>query len=59
VYPRDLHTEEYRATVDANRVILNEALADLLTNLTDRQRKRTVKKLDGYADDLEKLSEGS
>jgi hypothetical protein len=59
VYPRELHTEEYRATVDANRVILNEMMADLLTNLTDRQRKRMVKKLDGYADDLEKLSEGS
>ena len=43
--------------VDANRAILNVALAELLTGLGPRQRKRMVKKLDGYADDLEKLSQ--
>ena len=58
VYPRDFHSDEYRRKVDANRQILNEALAELLTGLGPRQRKRMVKKLDGYANDLEKLSRG-
>ena len=38
-------------------MILNVALAELLNGLTDKQRKRTVKKLDGYAKDLTKLSQ--
>jgi hypothetical protein len=57
VSPRDLHSRAYRDQVDANRAILNVALAELLTGLTDRQRKRAVKKLDGYAKDLTKLSQ--
>lgn len=57
VYPRDLHSEEYRARVEANRQILNGALAELLTGLTDKQRKRMVDELDSLADDLEKLSQ--
>jgi hypothetical protein len=57
VSPRDLHSRAYRDQVDANRAILNVALAELLTGLTDKQRKRAVKKLDGYAKDLTKLSQ--
>ncbi|MGI9290163.1 MAG: DUF6279 family lipoprotein [Gammaproteobacteria bacterium] len=57
VYPRDLHSTEYRATVDANRVILNEMLADLFNGLKDKQRKRMVKRLNGYANDLLKISQ--
>ena len=59
VYPRNSHSDEYRSKVEANRVILNAAFAELLTGLTDKQRKRVVKKLDGYAKDLTKLSESS
>jgi hypothetical protein len=58
VYPRDFHSDVYRSKVDTNRGILNTALADLLTNLTAKQRRRAVKKLDGYADDLQRLSAG-
>jgi hypothetical protein len=57
VSPRDLHSRAYRNRVDANRAILNVALVDLLNGLTDKQRKRTLKKLDGYAKDLTKLSQ--
>jgi hypothetical protein len=57
VYPRNFHTDEYRAIVDSNRAILNEALAELLTNLGNRQRSRMVKRLNGYADDLTKIAE--
>jgi hypothetical protein len=57
VSPRDLHSRSYRDQVDANRTILNVALAELLNGLTDKQRKRSVKKLDGYAKDLTKLSQ--
>ena len=57
VYPRSFHTPEYRATVDANRAIFNDMLAELLTGLTDKQRSRVVEKLDGYAGMLLKLSE--
>ena len=57
VYPRSFHTPEYRATVDANRAIFNDMLAELLTGLTDKQRSRVVEKLDGYAGMLQKLSE--
>ena len=58
VYPRNFHTPEYLATVDANRIIFNDMLAELLTGLTDRQRSRVVEKLDGYKEMLTKLSEG-
>lgn len=57
VYPRSFHTPEYRATVDANRAIFNDMLAELLTGLTDKQRSRVVEKLDGYAGTLQKLAE--
>lgn len=56
VYPRSFHTPEYRATVDANRAIFNDMLAELLTGLTDKQRSRVVEKLDGYAGTLQKLA---
>ena len=59
VYPRHFHTPEYRATVDANRQIFNNMLAELLDGLTDKQRSRVVEKLDGYAGMLSKLSEGA
>jgi hypothetical protein len=58
VYPRSFHTPEYRATVDANRTIFNDMVAELLASLTDRQRSRAVEKLDGYAQTLAKLSAG-
>jgi hypothetical protein len=56
VYPRELHSSEYRARVEANRGILNDMLAELLTGLSDKQRQRMVGELDDYADDLIKLS---
>jgi hypothetical protein len=56
VYPRDLHSSEYRSRVEANRAILNNMLAELLTGLSDKQRQRMVGELDDYADDLIKLS---
>jgi len=58
VYPRDFHSDEYRAVVDANRQIFNKAFAELLTGLTDKQRKRMVRELDDWAGVLRKLSEG-
>ncbi len=57
VYPRNFHTPEYLATVDANRKIFNDMLAELLTGLTDKQRSRVVEKLDGYKETLTNLSE--
>jgi hypothetical protein len=56
VYPRSFHSPEYRATVDANRKIFNDMMAELLTSLTDKQRSRVVEKLDGYAETLVKLA---
>jgi Family of unknown function (DUF6279) len=56
VYPRDFHSDEYRSRVESNRTILNAMLADLLTNLSDKQRKRVVDELESYADDLILLS---
>jgi len=58
VYPRNFHTPEYLATVDANRKIFNDMLAELLTGLTDKQRSRVTEKLDGYKEMLTQLSEG-
>jgi hypothetical protein len=57
VYPRESHSDVYRAKVEANRAILNNMLAELLTNLSDKQRKRMVGELNGYADDMTKLSQ--
>ena len=59
VYPRNFHTPEYRATVDANRALLNIMMAELLGGLTDKQRSRVVEKLDGYTETLTTLSEGA
>jgi hypothetical protein len=56
VYPRNFHTPEYRATVDTNRLIFNQMMAELISGLTDAQRQRMVKKLAGWVDDLIKLS---
>ncbi len=56
VYPRNLHSEEYRTRVDNNRVILNDMLDELFASLTDRQRKRAVKKLNGYTELLRELA---
>ena len=58
VYPRNFHTPEYRATVDANRVIFNNMLSELLNGLSNNQRSRVVEKLGGYSELLNKLSEG-
>ena len=57
VYPRESHSDVYRAKVEANRAILNSMLAELLSNLSDKQRKHMVGELNGYADDLTKLSQ--
>ena len=56
VYPRNFHSPEYRQRVDGNRGILNDALAELVTGLTDKQRGRMVDKLEGYASDLSRLA---
>ncbi len=56
VYPRNLHTEEYRARVHGNRMILNAMLAELFGNLSERQRRKAVRELDGYADLLRDLA---
>lgn len=57
VYPRNFHSDEYRRQVDANRKIFNEAFAELLTGLTDKQRKRMVGELDDWAEVITKLSQ--
>jgi hypothetical protein len=59
VYPRNFHTPEYRTIVDANRVIFIEMMAELINGLSDKQRKRMVKKVDGWRKDLLKLSADS
>ena len=56
VYPRNLHSEEYRERVQANRMILNAMLEELLGGLSDRQRRRAVRKLDGYAEMMRDLA---
>lgn len=56
VYPRSFHSPEYRVIVDSNRAILNDMMAELFTNLSDKQRKLVVGDLDSYADDLILLS---
>ncbi len=56
VYPRKLHSEEYRQRVHDNRMILNDMLEELLAGLSDRQRGRAVRKLDGYAEMLRELA---
>lgn len=56
VYPRDLHSPEYRARVDGNRAILNDALAELFTNMTDKQRSRMTDELERWAEDLDRLA---
>lgn len=57
VYPRNFHSDEYRRQVDANRQIFNEAFAELLTGLSDKQRKRMVGELDDWAEAMTKLSQ--
>lgn len=56
VYPRDVHSAGYRARVDANRVLMNVMLAELFNGLSDRQRGRMVRKLQGYADTVTGLA---
>lgn len=56
LYPRDIHSAEYRARVDANRKILNDMLAELFNGLSERQSARMVRKLESYADRLNKLA---
>ena len=57
VYPRSFHTDEYRAKVDANRLIFNDMMAELINSLSDKQRDRVVDKIEGYAKLLNRLSE--
>jgi len=59
VYPRNMHTAEYRARVDRNRQRFNAMLEELIDGLTDRQRARTVDKLHGYEKMLLKLADDS
>jgi len=56
VYPRNLHSEEYRRRVHNNRMILNDMLEELFAGLSDRQRKRAMRKLEGYAEMLRELA---
>lgn len=58
VYPRSFHSPEYRATVDANRILFNSMMAELLNGLSQKQRSRAVDKLEGYVELLTKLSQG-
>lgn len=55
VYPGSLHSAEYKRRVEANRVIFNAMLAELLTGLSADQRDHMVKKLHGYAELINKL----
>ena len=57
VYPRNFHSEEYREIVNSNRAIFNEMLVELVNGLDDKQRRRVIDKLEGYAETLTKLSE--
>ncbi len=59
VYPRSLHSPEYRAAVEANRAIFNVMMADLLNGLSDQQRARMTESVEGYAEMLTRLSESS
>jgi hypothetical protein len=56
VYPRDLHSPEYRARVDANRGIMNAMLAELVASLSDRQRERAVDELGDWVELLRGLA---
>jgi hypothetical protein len=56
VYPGSLHSAEYRRRVEANRVIFNAMLAELLTGLSAGQRAYMVEKLRGYAELINKLT---
>jgi Family of unknown function (DUF6279) len=56
VYPRSLHPPEYRAAVEANRGIFNRMMADLLNGLSDTQRARMTKTVQGYAETLTRLA---
>ncbi len=56
VYPRHLHSQEYRERVNSNRVILNAMLEELLAGLSERQRDRVVAELDSYAELLRELA---
>ena len=57
VYPRSLHSAEYRRRVDGNRAIFNAMFSELSQGLTDKQRRKAVKKLDGYVEFLQNLAE--
>jgi hypothetical protein len=59
VYPRSLHPAEYRAAVEANRAIFNNMMAELLNGLSDTQRARMTKTVQGYAETLTRLAETS
>ncbi|NND54837.1 MAG: hypothetical protein HKN56_07690 [Gammaproteobacteria bacterium] len=56
VYPRQLHTPEYRERVDRNRVMLTDMLSELSAGLSDRQQRRTMKELNGYVELLHNLA---
>ena len=57
VYPRNFHSAEYRARVDANRQIFNRGFSEFLASLTEKQNKRAVAELNDYADLLTKLAD--
>jgi hypothetical protein len=58
VYPRNVHSAEYRARVDANRQIFHQGFSELLESLTEKQNKHAVAELNDYADLMIKLSDG-
>ena len=57
VYPRNFHSAEYRARVDANRQIFHQGFSEFLESLTEKQNKRAVAELNDYADLLTKLAD--
>jgi hypothetical protein len=57
VYPRNVHSAEYRARVDANRQIFHQGFSEFLESLTEKQNKHAVAELNNYADLMIKLSD--
>ncbi len=54
--PNRVDADDYRRKVQENQQILMELIAALSASLSDRQRERTVKRLNGLANDLEGLA---
>ena len=53
--PGENWSADYRAVLEANRELTLDALADVHELATVRQRRRLVSRLEGFADDFERL----